>query len=226
MLRFAVPVFPGSNCDHDMVNALRDVLHVSADLIPATATSLAGYDAVILPGGFSYGDYLRSGAIARFAPIMPAVIAFANAGKPVIGICNGFQVLTEAGLLPGALQSNRSAKFICQDSRLRIVNHGTAFTSAYGSTDQISLPIAHGEGNYYCDETTLAELRANHQTIFEYVDNPNGSTENIAGIMNRAGNVLGMMPHPERAVEMILGSTDGLGIFQSVIANQEEATHA
>ena len=226
MLRFAVPVFPGSNCDHDMVNALRDVLHVSADLIPATATSLAGYDAVILPGGFSYGDYLRSGAIARFAPIMPAVIAFANAGKPVIGICNGFQVLTEAGLLPGALQSNRSAKFICQDSRLRIVNHGTAFTSAYGSTDQISLPIAHGEGNYYCDETTLAELRANHQIIFEYVDNPNGSTENVAGIMNRAGNVLGMMPHPERAVEMILGSTDGLGIFQSVIANQEEATHA
>lgn len=226
MLRFAVPVFPGSNCDHDMVNALRDVLHVSADLIPATATSLAGYDAVILPGGFSYGDYLRSGAIARFAPIMPAVIAFANAGKPVIGICNGFQVLTEAGLLPGALQSNRSAKFICQDSWLRIVNHGTAFTSAYGSTDQISLPIAHGEGNYYCDETTLAELRANHQIIFEYVDNPNGSTENIAGIMNRAGNVLGMMPHPERAVEMILGSTDGLGIFQSVIANQEEATHA
>lgn len=226
MLRFAVPVFPGSNCDHDMVNALRDVLHVSADLIPATATSLAGYDAVILPGGFSYGDYLRSGAIARFAPIMPAVIAFANAGKPVIGICNGFQVLTEAGLLPGALQSNRSAKFICQDSRLRIVNHGTAFTSAYGSTDQISLPIAHGEGNYYCDETTLAELRANHQIIFEYVDNPNGSTENIAGIMNRAGNVLGMMPHPERAVEMILGSTDGLGIFQSVFANQEEATHA
>ncbi|WP_251898427.1 phosphoribosylformylglycinamidine synthase subunit PurQ [Lactiplantibacillus paraplantarum] len=226
MLRFAVPVFPGSNCDHDMVNALRDVLHVSADLIPATATSLTGYDAVILPGGFSYGDYLRSGAIARFAPIMPAVIAFANAGKPVIGICNGFQVLTEAGLLPGALQSNRSAKFICQDSRLRIVNHGTAFTSAYGSTDQISLPIAHGEGNYYCDEATLAELRANHQIIFEYVDNPNGSTENIAGIMNRAGNVLGMMPHPERAVEMILGSTDGLGIFQSVIANQEEATHA
>lgn len=226
MLRFAVPVFPGSNCDHDMVNALRDVLHVSADLIPATATSLAGYDAIILPGGFSYGDYLRSGAIARFAPIMPAVIAFANAGKPVIGICNGFQVLTEAGLLPGALQSNRSAKFICQDSRLRIVNHGTAFTSAYGSTDQISLPIAHGEGNYYCDEATLAELRANHQIIFEYVDNPNGSTENIAGIMNRAGNVLGMMPHPERAVEMILGSTDGLGIFQSVIANQEEATHA
>ncbi|ALO05571.1 phosphoribosylformylglycinamidine synthase [Lactiplantibacillus paraplantarum] len=225
-MRFAVPVFPGSNCDHDMVNALRDVLHVSADLIPATATSLAGYDAVILPGGFSYGDYLRSGAIARFAPIMPAVIAFANAGKPVIGICNGFQVLTEAGLLPGALQSNRSAKFICQDSRLRIVNHGTAFTSAYGSTDQISLPIAHGEGNYYCDEATLAELRANHQIIFEYVDNPNGSTENIAGIMNRAGNVLGMMPHPERAVEMILGSTDGLGIFQSVIANQEEATHA
>lgn len=145
MMKFAVPVFPGSNCDHDMVNALRDILHVTADLIPATATSLAGYDAVVLPGGFSYGDYLRSGAIARFAPIMPAVIAFANAGKPVIGICNGFQVLTEAGLLPGALQANRSAKFICQDSPLRIANHETIFTTAYGSTDQISLPIAHGE---------------------------------------------------------------------------------
>lgn len=226
MMKFAVPVFPGSNCDHDVVNALRDILHVTADLIPATATSLAGYDAVVLPGGFSYGDYLRSGAIARFAPIMPAVIAFANAGKPVIGICNGFQVLTEAGLLPGALQANRSAKFICQDSPLRIANHETIFTTAYGSTDQISLPIAHGEGNYYCDEATLAQLRANHQIIFEYVENPNGSTANIAGITNEAGNVLGMMPHPERAVEMILGSTDGLGIFQSVIASQEEVTHA
>ena len=226
MMKFAVPVFPGSNCDHDMVNALRDVLKVSADLIPATATSLAGYDAVVLPGGFSYGDYLRSGAIARFAPIMAAVIEFANAGKPVIGICNGFQVLTEAGLLPGALQSNRSAKFICQDSTLKIVNGDTAFTRAYGATTEITLPIAHGEGNYYCDEETLAQLRANHQIVFEYVDNPNGSTANIAGITNQAGNVLGMMPHPERAVEMILGSTDGLGLFQSIIASQEEVAHA
>ena len=226
MMKIAVPVFPGSNCDHDMVNALRDVLNVSADLVPATATSLAGYNAVILPGGFSYGDYLRSGAIARFSPIMQAVIAFAKAGKPVIGICNGFQVLTEAGLLPGALQANQSAKFICQDSALRIVNHATTFTKAYGTTTQISLPIAHGEGNYYCDEATLAQLRANHQIVFEYVDNPNGSTANIAGVMNQAGNVLGMMPHPERAVEMILGSTDGLGIFQSLIETQEVLSHA
>jgi len=222
-MKFAVIVFPGSNCDYDMLNALRDVLHATADLVPATATSLAGYDAVILPGGFSYGDYLRSGAIARFAPIMAAVKTFATTGKPVVGICNGFQVLTEAGLLPGALQANRTAKFICKTSPLRIANSATQFTSAYGETTEIALPIAHGEGNYYCDEATLAELRANHQIVFKYVDNPNGSTANIAGVMNQAGNVLGMMPHPERAVEAILGKTDGLGIFQSMLTHEEVA---
>jgi len=224
---FAVPVFPGSNCDHDMVNALRDVLHAQAELIPATTSDLSTYDAVILPGGFSYGDYLRSGAIARFAPVMTAVQAFAAAGKPVMGICNGFQILTEAGLLPGALQANRSAKFICQTSELIVRNTQTQFTTAYTENQHIQLPIAHGEGNYYCDAATLAELQAHHQIVFEYADNPNGSVANIAGIINRAGNVLGMMPHPERAVEAILGSTDGLGLFNSLLTNQgQEVTHA
>lgn len=225
-MKFAVPVFPGSNCDYDMVNALRDILKMEADLVSADTTTLTGYDAVILPGGFSYGDYLRSGAIARFAPVMTAVKAFAAAGKPVMGICNGFQILTEAGLLPGALQANRSSKFICKTSELIVKNNQTQFSSAYASQAHIQLPIAHGEGNYYCDDETLATLQEHHQIVFEYVDNPNGSTANIAGVMNQAGNVLGMMPHPERAVEAILGSTDGLGIFQSLIAANKEVTHA
>jgi len=225
-MKFAVPVFPGSNCDHDMVNALRDILQADADLVPATTTDLTSYDAVILPGGFSYGDYLRSGAIARFAPVMTAVKAFAASGKPVMGICNGFQILTEAGLLPGALQANRSAQFICETSELIVRNVETQFTSDYATEAHLQLPIAHGEGNYYCDEATLAELQANNQIVFEYVTNPNGSVANIAGIINRQGNVLGMMPHPERAVEAILGSTDGLGIFKSLLAHHEEVTHA
>ncbi|MFC6294985.1 phosphoribosylformylglycinamidine synthase subunit PurQ [Lactiplantibacillus daoliensis] len=225
-MKFAVPVFPGSNCDHDMVNALRDILQADADLVPATTTDLTSYDAVILPGGFSYGDYLRSGAIARFAPVMTAVKAFAASGKPVMGICNGFQILTEAGLLPGALQANRSAQFICETSELIVRNVETQFTSDYATEAHLQLPIAHGEGNYYCDEATLAELQANNQIVFEYVTNPNGSVANIAGIINRQGNVLGMMPHPERAVEAILGSTDGLGIFKSLLAHREEVTHA
>ncbi|KRO08106.1 phosphoribosylformylglycinamidine synthase I [Lactiplantibacillus xiangfangensis] len=209
-----------------MVNALRDILKMEADLVSADTTTLTGYDAVILPGGFSYGDYLRSGAIARFAPVMTAVKAFAAAGKPVMGICNGFQILTEAGLLPGALQANRSSKFICKTSELIVKNNQTQFSSAYASQAHIQLPIAHGEGNYYCDDETLTTLQEHQQIVFEYVDNPNGSTANIAGVMNQAGNVLGMMPHPERAVEAILGSTDGLGIFQSLIAANKEVTHA
>lgn len=225
-MKFAVPVFPGSNCDHDMVNALRDILNAEADLVPATTTDLAEYDAVILPGGFSYGDYLRSGAIARFAPVMTAVKTFAATGKPVMGICNGFQILTEAGLLPGALQANRSAQFICETSELRVCNVETQFTSDYAAEARLQLPIAHGEGNYYCDDATLADLQANHQIVFEYVTNPNGSVANIAGIVNRQGNVLGMMPHPERAVEALLGSTDGLGIFKSLLAHHEEVAHA
>lgn len=225
-MKFAVPVFPGSNCDYDMVNALRDILKVQADLVPATTTQLDGYDAVVLPGGFSYGDYLRSGAIARFAPVMQAVTKFAAAGKPVLGVCNGFQILTEAGLLPGALQANRSSKFICKTSELVVANNQTQFSSAYATDEHLQLPIAHGEGNYYCDPETLADLKANQQIVFEYVDNPNGSTANIAGVMNKRGNVLGMMPHPERAVEMLLGSTDGLGVFQSLIAHAQEVAHA
>lgn len=225
-MKFAVPVFPGSNCDYDMVNALRDILKVQADLVPATTTQLDGYDAVVLPGGFSYGDYLRSGAIARFAPVMQAVTKFATAGKPVLGVCNGFQILTEAGLLPGALQANRSSKFICKTSELVVANNQTQFSSAYATDEHLQLPIAHGEGNYYCDPETLADLKANQQIVFEYVDNPNGSTANIAGVMNKRGNVLGMMPHPERAVEMLLGSTDGLGVFQSLIAHAQEVAHA
>lgn len=225
-MKFAVIVFPGSNCDADMANALRDVCHCAVDLVPATATNLAGYDAVVLPGGFSYGDYLRSGAIARFAPVMTAVKTFAAVGRPVLGICNGFQILTEAGLLPGALRANQSSQFICQSSRLVVRNPHTQFTTAYAAQSAIQLPIAHGEGNYYCDEATLADLRVHHQIVFEYVDNPNGSEANIAGIVNRQGNVLGMMPHPERAVEQLLGSVDGLGIFDSLIANYREETHA
>lgn len=224
-MKFAVIVFPGSNCDADMANALRDVCHCAVELVPATATTLTGYDAVVLPGGFSYGDYLRSGAIARFAPVMAAVQAFAIAGKPVLGICNGFQILTEAGLLPGALRANRSSQFICQASRLHVCNPHTQFTTAYAKQPDIQLPIAHGEGNYYCDAATLADLREHQQIVFEYVDNPNGSVANIAGIVNRQGNVLGMMPHPERAVEQLLGSIDGLGLFTSLIENHREETH-
>ncbi|AVK63583.1 phosphoribosylformylglycinamidine synthase I [Lactobacillus sp. CBA3606] len=224
-MKFAVPVFPGSNCDQDMVNALRDSLSAEAELVAATTTDLTAYDAVVLPGGFSYGDYLRGGAIARFAPVMQAVKKLAAAGKPVLGVCNGFQILTEAGLLPGVLQANRSAKFICRTSELIIRNPDTQFTTAYDTTT-IQLPIAHGEGNYYCDAATLASLRAHHQIVFEYADNPNGSVANIAGIMNRQGNVLGLMPHPERAVEALLGSTDGLGLFKSLLEHYQEAQHA
>ncbi len=217
MMKFAVLQFPGSNCDQDLVAALRDVFQQQVELINYRATDLSAFAAVLLPGGFSYGDYLRGGAIARFAPIMAAVRRFAAAGGLVIGICNGFQILTEAGLLPGVLQQNKSASFICQPAALTVVNAQTSFTNAYAPNQRITLPIAHGEGNYYCDAATLAELQAQQQIVFTYQDNPNGSVANIAGITNRAGNVLGMMPHPERAVEALLGSTDGGGVFQSML---------
>lgn len=216
-MHFAVIVFPGSNCDEDMYYAIKDQLHQQATLLPYTATSLTGFDGVLIPGGFSYGDYLRCGAIARFAPIMPAIIDFANAGGLVLGVCNGFQILTEAGLLPGALRANRTLKFICKPATLKIENKNTRFTKAYGTKTEIILPIAHGEGNYYCDEATLKTLRANGQIVFTYQDNPNGSVADIAGITNEAGNVLGMMPHPERAVEALLGATDGLPLFRSML---------
>ncbi|WP_225046972.1 phosphoribosylformylglycinamidine synthase subunit PurQ [Lacticaseibacillus kribbianus] len=225
-MKAAVISFPGSNCDEDLVWALNTVCGQDVDLVPASATALDGYDLVLLPGGFSYGDYLRSGAIAKFAPIMPAVRRFAAAGGYVIGICNGFQILTEAGLLPGALQANTSLKFICEPEPLTVANAATAFSSAYSDGQSLTLPIAHGEGNYYADAATLAALEANHQVVFRYAANPNGSLNDIAGIVNARGNVLGMMPHPERAVEALLGGTDGLGVFQSLIDATKGAADA
>ncbi|MCI2172430.1 phosphoribosylformylglycinamidine synthase subunit PurQ [Schleiferilactobacillus perolens] len=222
-MRAAVITFPGSNCDEDLQWALTEISGIPADLVAATATTLTGYDAVFLPGGFSYGDYLRSGAIARFSPIMTAVKKFAAAGGFVVGICNGFQILTEAGLLPGTLQWNTSLHFICAPAPLEIVNSDTPFTNAYPAGTTITLPIAHGQGNYYADPATLAALETNHQIIFRYTDNPNGSVHDIAGITNAAGNVLGMMPHPERAMETLLGSIDGRGVFQSLIHAMEGA---
>ncbi len=216
-MKFAVIVFPGSNCDLDMYAAVKDILKEDAQYVQHYEKSLEGFDAVLLPGGFSYGDYLRTGAIARFSNIMDEVIRFAEAGKPVFGTCNGFQILTEAGLLPGALRRNDSLKFISKQQNLTVENNQTSFTSAYEKGEIITTPIAHGEGNYYCDEETLQELKENNQIVFTYANgNPNGSLENIAGIINKQGNVLGMMPHPERAVEELLGSDDGLKLFQSM----------
>ncbi|MGM9903131.1 phosphoribosylformylglycinamidine synthase 1 [Enterococcus sp. 10A9_DIV0425] len=218
-MKFAVIVFPGSNCDADLLWAIRDVMGAQAAYVRYDETSLEGFDGVLLPGGFSYGDYLRCGAIARFSSIMDEVIRFANEGKPVFGTCNGFQVLTEAGLLPGVLRKNDSLQFICKSVALK-VNNQTAFTSEYEMDEIIQLPVAHGEGNYFCDEETLQELKENNQIVFTYEEeNVNGSVERIAGITNRAGNVLGMMPHPERAMEKLLGSNDGRRFFASMLKN-------
>ncbi|MGL4819319.1 MAG: phosphoribosylformylglycinamidine synthase subunit PurQ [Bacilli bacterium] len=215
-MKFAVIVFPGSNCDIDMYRAVEtigeEVAYVRHD-----ATSLDGFDAVLLPGGFSYGDYLRCGAIARFAPIMSEVVRFAEEGKPVLGVCNGFQILVEAGLLPGALRRNAGLKFICKPTQLVVKSTNTQFTSQYSEGQTITVPIAHGEGNYFCDEATLQQLQQNDQIVFTYSNNPNGSVEDIAGIVNEKRNVLGMMPHPERAVSSLLGEPDGLALFQSIV---------
>ncbi|MFD1431920.1 phosphoribosylformylglycinamidine synthase subunit PurQ [Lacticaseibacillus yichunensis] len=216
-MKAAVLSFPGSNCDTDMTWAIGEVAGQDVQLVSAQATSLAGFDCVVVPGGFSYGDYLRSGAIAKFAPIMSALKDFAAAGGFVLGVCNGFQILTEAGLLPGTLQWNTSLQFICQPTPLIVANARTAFSTAYSEGQQITLPIAHGEGNYYADDATLADLEKNGQVVFRYAENPNGSRNDIAGLTNARGNVLGMMPHPERAVETLLGGTDGLGVFDSLI---------
>lgn len=216
-MKFAVIVFPGSNCDLDMYHAVKDVLGEEADYVFHTETSLYGYDGVLLPGGFSYGDYLRCGAIAQFSPIMNEVKRFAEEGRPVLGVCNGFQVLVEAGLLPGVLMRNRDLKFMCKTVELKVENNETMFTNDYALGETIQVPIAHGEGNYYCDEATLETLRANGQIAFTYTDNPNGSVANIAGITNVQGNVLGMMPHPERAVEAFLGGEDGKRLFTSMV---------
>lgn len=216
-MKFAVISFPGSNCDMDMYYAVRDSLNEDVDLVTSDATNLDGYDGVLIPGGFSYGDYLRSGAVARFAPVMESVKEMVAEGKPVLGVCNGFQILTEANLLPGSLQHNTSMEFISDWSKLRVQNNDTMFTDQYEESEVIDIPIAHGEGNYYCDDETLAQLKVNNQIVFTYEDNPNGSCDNIAGVVNEQGNVLGMMPHPERAVESILGGTDGLKLFKSLL---------
>lgn len=216
-MKFAVLVFPGSNCDIDCYKAVEDSLGEPVDYVWHTATDLSAYDCILVPGGFSYGDYLRCGAISRFAPVMAEVAKAAEQGKFVLGICNGFQILTEAGLLPGALRRNMSMKFRCHDTVLKVVNNTTPFTVDYVKDEEIIIPIAHGEGNYYCDEETLASLKANNQIVFTYSDNPNGSVADIAGISNRAGNVVGMMPHPERAANSLLGSEDGKRMFTSIL---------
>lgn len=222
-MKTAVIVFPGSNCDSDMYYAIRDGLGQEVDYVWHQESSLDGYDAIMIPGGFSYGDYLRSGAIARFSTIMPAVIEAAEVGKPILGVCNGFQILLEAGLLPGAMLRNKELKFICRHVDLQVMNNSTLFSSLYDQGETISIPIAHGEGNYYCDEATLASLEADNRIIFKYKNNPNGSAADIAGIINEKGNVLGMMPHPERATEALTGSVHGLRLFQSILKHWRES---
>jgi phosphoribosylformylglycinamidine synthase len=225
-MKFGVVVFPGSNCDHDACYALGQVLHQPVEFLWHQSEEVSGFDAIILPGGFSYGDYLRTGAIARFSPVMRAVEKFARAGGLVLGICNGFQILCEAGLLPGVLQRNAGLRFVCRPVHIRVETTDTPFTAAAKPGQVLQLPIAHGEGNYFCDAATLADLERNHQIVFRYTTpdgredvtaNPNGSLANIAGVCNRERNVLGLMPHPERAVEASLGSEDGLVIFRSLI---------
>ena len=231
MIKFAVVVFPGSNCDHDSYHAATAVLGQQAECLWHKDTSLKGADVVILPGGFAHGDYLRTGAIARFSPIMPAVVDFAKAGGPVLGICNGFQVLLESGLLPGAMLRNRDVRFHCEQVHIRVERADTPFTGDYQKGQVLSIPVAHGEGNYFCDEATTAELETQNRVIFRYCDssgaitdesNPNGSINNIAGITNREGNVLGMMPHPERASESALGCKDGRDLFLSLAESLRE----
>lgn len=223
-MRFAVIVFPGSNCDIDMYHAVKDELGAEVEYVWHTEESLEGFDGILLPGGFSYGDYLRSGALARFSNVMKEVVKAAEAGKPVLGVCNGFQILLEAGLLPGAMRRNESLKFICRPVQLKVDNNETMFTSTFDKNEVITIPIAHGEGNYYCDEETLAKLKENNQIVFTYSgSNPNGSLEDIAGIINEKGNVLGMMPHPERAVDELLGGADGLKLFKSIVKQWREA---
>jgi phosphoribosylformylglycinamidine synthase len=227
-MRTVIVTFPGSNCDYDCYKAITTVLGEEAHFVWHRERELGECDAVILPGGFSYGDYLRAGAIARFSPIMPAVQRFAAAGGPVLGICNGFQILCEAGMLPGALMRNRSLKFQGERVWVRVENPDTMFTNGYTKGQLLHLHIAHGQGNYVTDAATLGRLESEGRILFRYVDatgnatdegNANGSLHNIAGIINEAGNVMGLMPHPERSVEALLGSTDGLPVFQSLAAH-------
>lgn len=230
-MKFGVVIFPGSNCDHDAYHVISKVIGQPVDFIWHKDEDIDSFDAIILPGGFSYGDYLRTGAIARFSPVMNSLKEFANNGGLVIGICNGFQILCEAGLLPGALLRNRSLKYICEHINLRVEQTNTPFTTDCTVGQILSVPIAHGEGNYFCDPATLAELEGEGRVIFRYCDatgnvtneaNPNGSLNGIAGICNRERNVLGMMPHPERASESALGGNDGRVIFRSMADSLRE----
>jgi phosphoribosylformylglycinamidine synthase subunit PurQ / glutaminase len=225
-MKFGVVVFPGSNCDHDAYHAIGHVLEKPVEFIWHQSENLRNCDAIILPGGFSYGDYLRTGAIARFSPVMNAVEKFAKSGGVVLGICNGFQILLEAGLLPGAMMRNSGLRFICRHVHVRVEQTDSPFTNAAKKGQILKMPIAHSDGNYSCDEATLAELERNRQVLFRYTTadgiddragNPNGSIENIAGICNLKRNVAGLMPHPERAVEQVLDSEDGLVIFRSMV---------
>ena len=225
-MKFAVVVFPGSNCDHDALYAVRHVLGQEAEFVWHKDTGLGGADVVVLPGGFAHGDYLRTGAIARFAPVMQEVTRFAAAGGPVLGICNGFQVLLEAGLLPGAMLRNRSTKFQCEHVLIKVEQTDTPFTLACAPGQVLRIPIAHGEGNYYAEPDVIARLERNRQVVFRYATadgvatesaNPNGSAHNIAGLCNDTRNVVGLMPHPERACELAVGSADGLVLFESVV---------
>ena len=225
-MKFGVIIFPGSNCDHDAYWTIQQVARQPVTFLWHDSHDLENCDAIIVPGGFAYGDYLRTGAIAKFSPVMESVRKFAADGGLVLGICNGFQILCEAGLLPGVLQRNAGMRFVCRQVHIRVESSDTPFSAAAKPGQVLQIPIAHGDGNYYCDEATLADLERNHQIVFRYTTkdgredaaaNPNGSLANIAGVCNRERNVMGLMPHPERAVEAALGSADGLVIFRSLI---------
>ncbi len=225
-MKFGIIVFPGSNCDHDCYHAVKHLFGGEAEYVWHKETALKGFDCLILPGGFSYGDYLRTGAIARFSPVMSEVVRFAGKGGPVLGICNGFQILTEAGLLPGVLMRNRDLKFVCSHVYLKVENNSSVFTRAYKKGEILSIPIAHADGNYFADDDTVKRLEDTERIVYRYSTpdgmtstdaNPNGSRSNIAGVLNENGNVMGTMPHPERACESLLGSTGGRGVFESII---------
>ena len=226
MATVGVIVFPGSNCDHDAYHALKHVMNADVKFLWHKDSDVSGLDLIIVPGGFSYGDYLRSGAIARFSPIMQELIKYAKKGGPVMGICNGFQILLEAGLIPGAMRHNEQLKFICKDVHIRVESTQSMYTSSLQKGQLLSIPVSHGEGNYYIDNDGLNELQDNDQVLFRYVNahgettpeaNINGSIDHIAGITNKQKNVLGMMPHPERAMEKLLGKQDGKPIFESIL---------
>ncbi|NLY78617.1 MAG: phosphoribosylformylglycinamidine synthase subunit PurQ [Lysinibacillus sp.] len=222
-MKFAVLVFPGTTGEVDLYDAIKDELGEEVEYVRHDATNLSEFDAIVLPGGASYGNYLRSGALASRTKVMEEVKKAAEAGTPILGVCNGFQILTEAGLLPGHFLKNKDLKFICRPMQIKVENNETIFTNEYEKGEIVNIPIAHEDGNYYCDEETLAKLKANNQIVFTYAnENPNGSVENIAGIINKKGNVLGMMPHPERAVDALLGSEDGLKLFKSIVKQWRE----